>query len=188
MISRKGGYNSPVVFLSLALFLLHFQVMNAAPMQITGDEQSCQAKLDQAEESYYNGEPDLSISLVSQCLENTSLSKDAIVRAHKILARCHLVKEDTTGAKKQIRLLLQVNPAYHPTIEEESPRFVSLVAEMKEEQAKMAATQEKTGIIPWIWIGAGSVAAAAIIIVASGSGGEENTGTNNPLPAPPVLP
>ena len=99
------------------------------------------------------------------------------------------MKEEPELAKKAVVSLLQLNPDYQPTIEEESPRYVKLVTETRAEQAQLQAAQESAGINPWVWIGAGGVAAAAVIvIVAGGSGGDEISNTNQPLPAPPVLP
>ncbi len=189
MINTKRPNRSPLLLMLFSFLLLHFQIMNAAPASIPGNEQSCKARLDQAEEHYYNGELDKSIVLVRQCLENTSLNNDESIRAHKILARCYLATQEIVSAKQNVRLLLQINPEYQPTIEEESPGFVKLVNEVRVEQAHMEAAQEKAGITPWIWIGAGSAAAAAVIVlVTTGSGGESNNNSNQPLPAPPTLP
>jgi len=189
MISRISEYNSRLLLLSLCAALLYLQVMSAAPLLSTADEQSCISKLDQAEESYYNGDLDQSIMLVHQCLEDSLLSKDTRIRAYKILARSYLMNEEFDLAKKTVLLLLDLDPTYQPTIEEESPRFVNLVAEARVEYANLKAEQEKGGITPWILIGAGGAAAAAIIVlVATGSGGDEKNNTNQPLPGPPALP
>jgi len=189
MINIKRTIRSRRVLLLLSFLLLHFQIRNAAAISTPGNEQSCKARLDQAEEHYYNGELDKSIILVRQCLETTSLNNDESIRAHKILARCYLVKQEIQSAKQNVRLLLQINPDYQPTIEEESPGFVKLVNEVRVERATIEAAQEKAGITPWIWIGAGGAAAAAVIVlVTTGSGGESNNNSSQPLPAPPPLP
>jgi hypothetical protein len=97
-------------------------------------------------------------------------------------------------AKETVLLLLELDPAYQPTIEQESPRFVELVNEARAEYARLKAeqaeqAQQKAGKKPWIWMGAGGVAVAAIIVVvATSAGGAENNNTNQPLPAPPPLP
>lgn len=189
MIIIINKYELRILPLTLCMALLYAQVISAAPMFVAADEQSCKSKLDQAEESYYNGDLDQSIILAQQCLEDSLLSKDARIRAYKILARAYLTKEEFDLAKKTVLLLLEHDPNYQPTLEEESPRFVNLVTEARVEQARLKAEQDKAGINPWIWIGAGSAAAAAIIvIVATGSAGEENNNTNHALPGPPALP
>jgi len=192
MINKKNISQKRLILILLCFSILSLQVLNAVPLLIAPDDQDCQEKLDQAEESYYNGDLDPAILLVRQCLEDPSISKDTRVRAYKILARCHLAQDKLDLAKKAISLILQLEPNYQPTLEEESPRFVDLVTEIRAEQAQLRATQESTGTTPWIWIGAGGVAAVAVIvIVATGSGGEENNNTTNtrqPLSPPPALP
>jgi hypothetical protein len=189
MIKRINRSNSRPLPLALSSVLLYLQVMTAAPLVTVADEQTCISNLDQAEESYYNGDLDKSINLVNQCLTDSLLSKEIRIRAYKLLARSYLSKEDVDLAKKTVLLLLEIVPTYQPTIEEESPHFVKLVTDTRAEQARIRAEQEKTGMSPWVWIGAGGAAAAAIIVlVATGSGGEENNNTNQPLPGPPALP
>lgn len=189
MINRIREYNSRLFLLSLCMALLYLQVISAAPTLITEDEQFCKSNLDQAEESYYNGDLDQSIMLVHQCLDDSLLTKNMHIRAYKILTRAYLTKEGLNLAKKTMLLLLELDPTYQPTIEDESPRFVTLVAESRIEQERLKVEQKKTGRNSWIWIGLGSAAVAAIIVsVLSGSDSEENNSPNHSLPKPPVLP
>jgi hypothetical protein len=189
MIKKRTTYHSLLVLGMLCMSLLSLQVLNTAPITRPSDDQACQEKLDQAEESYYIGNLDQSILLVRQCLEDPSLSNDTRIRAYKIIARSYQTKEEPELAKNAVISLLQLNPDYQPTIEEESPRFIDLVTKTKTEQAQRQAAREAGSISPWVWIGAGGVAAAAVIvIVAGGSGSDEISNTNQPLPAPPMLP
>jgi hypothetical protein len=189
MIHKKIVYHSRLISTILCLSLVLLQVLNAAPLTAVPDDQICQEKLDQAEEKYYNGELEQSIELARQCLEHSSLSSETRVRAYKILARSYLNNNESDLAKKTVISLLQIDPDYIPTIEEESPRFVDLVANTRAEHAQQQAAQEAGGISPWIWIGAGGAAAAAVIvIVAGGSGDDQNKNTNQSLPTPPMLP
>jgi hypothetical protein len=191
MIGKMSNCSKRLLRLLLCFLLLYMQLIDEIPKLIAADEQSTKAKLDQAEESYYNGDPRQSIMLVQQCLDDSLLSKDNRMRAHKIQARSYLTLEEFDLAKEAVLLLLELDPAYQPTIEEESPRFISLVNEARAEYARLQADQakQKTSIKPWIWMGAGGVAVTAIIVlVASSSGGGENNNTNQPLPAPPPLP
>lgn len=198
MGNNEKEYSTRLIRLSLCSVLLYLQVIGTAPMLIAADEQtSAKAKLDQAEESYYNGEPRQAIMLAQQCLDDSLLSKDNLIRANKILARSYLTLEEPDLAKETVLLLLELDPAYQPTIEQESPRFVNLVNEARVEYARLEAeraqqaqqAQQKTSIKPWMWIGAGSVGVAAIIVVvATSAGGTDNNNTNQPLPAPPPLP
>ncbi len=98
-------------------------------------------RLDQAEESYYNGDLDQAILLARQCSEDKNVSNDIRVRSYKILARSFLIKEDMNSAKNTVLLILRINPEYQATIEEESPRFVKLVNETRVEHAQSSGNR-----------------------------------------------
>lgn len=189
MINRINKCNSRIILLALCVALLNLQLISAEPLLSAGDEQSCISKLEQAEESYYNGDLDQALFLTNQCLADSALKKELRIRAYKIRARAYLAKDQLDLAKTSILLLLDLKPTYQPTIEEESPRFVNAVAEVRTERERLKAEQEKAGMSPWVWIGAGGAAAAAIIvIVATSSGSGVDNTTNQPLQGPPALP
>lgn len=192
MIEKMSAYGNHLLRILLCFLLLHLQLIDAVPLLVAADEQSVKAKLDQAEESYYNGNPQQSITLARQCLTDSLLSMDNRIRAHKILARSYLALEEFESAKETVLLLLELDSAYQPTLEQESPRFVALVEGARAEYAARSQAEQavsRTGRKKWIWLGAGGAAVAAIIvIVASASGGADNSNTNQPLPAPPPLP
>jgi len=191
-IRRISEHSNKLLRLILCLMLLYLQFISTVPLLSAADEQSIRTKLDQAEESYYNGDTQQSITLVRQCLADSLISKESRIRAYKILARSYLALEDFAAAKENVLLLLNIDPAYQPTIEQESPRFVALVDEARAEYAVMNSRQpvpQKTGIKSWMLWGAGGAAVTAIIIIAAtSSGGTDNNSTNQPLPAPPPLP
>jgi len=189
MIRSNHSFWSNLLILTLCLGLINIQLLNAVPMPRSLDEQECLSHLDQAEENYYNGDLDQSISLVRQCLESQNLQTDTRIRAYKILARCYMAGQQPDSAKKAIIFILNLDPSFQPTIEQESPRFINLVTETKKEQALLVKAGKKTLGKPWIWIGAGGVAVAAVIVlVAAGSGAEEGNNQNQALAAPPALP
>jgi hypothetical protein len=180
---------SYILNLALCTAMLHTQLASAAISNQSEVDQECQTRLDQAEENYYNGDLTQAILLIRQCLGDKTLQKETLTRAYQILARCHLAAQEPDSAKKAIIAVLQIDPAYQPTIEQESPSYVKLVLETKKEQATRAAKQETTGINPWIWIGAGSAAAVAVIVlVAGGSGDDQSNNNSQALPSPPMLP
>jgi hypothetical protein len=116
------------------------------------------------------------------------LSNEDQLRSYKILARTYLAKDDTILARDNIRIILKLNPAYQPTIEEETPKYVNLVSEVKAEQEQLAASAVTAGISSWWLIGAGGVAAVAIIAIVA-SGGDDNQGNEDlSLPKPPDFP
>ena len=189
MLYKRNMDCSHLILILICLSLLFSQVMTATQLNGLPDDPDCQEKLDQAEESYYDGNLDQSILLARQCLEDPSITTETRVRAYKILARSYLSKDESDLAKKTVISLLRLDPDYIPTIEEESPHFVDLVTKTRAEQAQLQTVQKAGSISPWIWIGAGGAAAAAVIVIISGSSGsEENKNTSQSLPAPPMLP
>ena len=184
-----------IIILSLIPALLYLQLF----CTITGSDSNLYAfdqlssgdRLDQAEENYYNGDFDKVIELVNQCLKDESLSIAHRLRAHKILARTFLAKDDLKSTRENIKLILALEPSYQPTIEQETPRYVNLVAEMQAEQAQLALSQKESGWNQWLLIGAGSAAAVALIVLVASGGGDDgapNDTKNNPLSQPPAFP
>ncbi len=187
---NKNTPNSMTIYLVLAFF--HLQVIFLNPQGnsalYASDQSGCRDRLDQAEEFYYDGDFNKSIEIINQCLQEQSISNNDRNRAYTILVRIYLAKEDIQTAKENVRKILKLEPEYQPTIEQETPKFVNFVAEVKKEQEQLAATEAASGISSWLLIGAGGVAAVAIIaIVASGSGDEQGT-QNTSLPKPPDFP
>jgi hypothetical protein len=184
-----------IITLSLISSLLYLQlfctIAAGSSMLFASDQLATGDRLDQAEENYYNGEFDKAIELVNQCLNEKSLSIAHRLRAHKILARTFLAKDDLKSTKQNIKLILSLEPSYQPTIEQETPRYVNLVAEMQAEQAQLVVNQKESGLNQWLLIGAGSAAAVALIVLVAsggGDGGANNDNKNNPLSQPPAFP
>ena len=187
---NKNTPNIMTIYLILAFF--HLQVIFLIPQGNSGlyasDQSGCSERLDQAEEFYYDGDFDKTIEIVNQCLQEQSISNNDRTRAHTLLARTYLAKENIQTAKENVRIILKLEPEYQPTIEQETPKFVNLVTEVRKEQEQLAAAETASGISSWLLIGAGSIAAVAIIaIVASGSGDEAGV-QKTALPKPPNFP
>jgi hypothetical protein len=195
MRKKKKKYKRHTLSLPLILALLYLQIFCtlsvSSSIVVASSQLSSGDRLDQAEENYYNGEFEKAIELANQCLSEESLSIAHRLRAHKILARTLLAKDDLKSTKKNIKLILSLEPSYQPTIEQETPRYVNLVAEMRAEQTQLAVSQQDSGLNKWLLIGAGSVAAAAIIVLVASGGGDEGAtddNKNNPLSQPPAFP
>jgi hypothetical protein len=159
------------------------------------DQLSCTQQLNQAEELYFNGEFDRVIGLVRECLQSSPTDETIMIRAYKILARTYLSRGDMISAEENIKLILKIDPSYQPTIEEETPKYVNLVVEIRNKidpvkTVVTKATTDSTGISPWVWIGAGGAALVALMaIIASGNG--THTGDvpdQSALPEPPGYP
>jgi hypothetical protein len=149
---------------------------------------TCAERLDQAEELYYDGEFDKTIEIVNQCLLKESLPKNEQVRSYTILARTYLAIKDTNSSRDNIRIILKLEPSYRPTIEQETPAYVNLVTQVKNEEYKTALAETSAGISSWLLIGAVSVAAIAIIAIVTSGGGDEKENPEPSLPKPPDFP
>ena len=129
-------------------------------------QESCAENLKQAEQYYFEGKFDISISLIRTCLQAGNLTQAELIKAYKVL---------------------EIKPDYAPTIAEDPPPYVELVNSLKQEQAvqKSAAQAEDT---KWLWIGAGGVAIIGIITLIALSGSEEEPKAQEPLATPPPWP
>jgi hypothetical protein len=163
---------------------------------IEQDQLSCGDQLNNAVDLYYDGDLDAAIIKVQKCLKSPNLNESILVRAYTILTRIYLAKENYVEAEKNIVLILDLNPAYAPTIETETPQFINLVAETKQRLAQRKESEvvvispDSTGISPWIWVGAGGAAIAIIAIVAANGrdGIQLPVVDTQPLPEPPDFP
>lgn len=191
MINQIKKNKSHLVIRYLISALICLQILgtlvNRSSLLLAADTQSYADQLKKAEENYYEGEFEKAIYIIDQCLQDASLSKTNRIKAYTILTRIFLAKDDQKTAKENVQRILKLDPAYQPTIEQETPKFVTLVAEVREEQAQLAPIPAKKSKRKWIMIGAGSAAAAAIIVLVSTVGGKKNQ-QNNSLPEPPAFP
>jgi len=174
----------------LAMLFLE-PLIPAQGMLIASDDNStCLEQLDQAENYYYDGKIELAINLTMQCLKNKNIDDTIKIRAFKILVRTQLAREDIQSAKQFVNKILDLNPSYQPTIEEEIPQMVNIVTEIKKEREKLNQKPEEQGGTNWFWIGAGGVAAVTVFaLVISGNGNKEKKeDEQKELPTPPVFP
>ena len=185
----RSRLKSRVISITLALF--HIQVINPViinkfSLWATSD-QTCSAYLDKAEDSFYEGKLDEAVALVMQCLNENPTEKSLQTRAYTILIRTYLAKDNPGKAREMIEKMLEINPDYQPTIEEEMPQYVNLVTEVREERTKIEPKEEETGM-NWVLIGTGGVATVAILALLLSGGGDEPAAADNSLPGPPDFP
>lgn len=145
-------------------------------------------RLDKAESFYYNGEFDRAISSANQCLVSQEITAADRFRTHQILVRSYLAQGDTVRARENARIILLIEPDYYPTIEQETPRYVSLFTEVRQEHPGKPESTGKAGLNKWIWIGAGGATAAAILVVVVSGGNGNHKENGQPLPEPPPFP
>lgn len=190
MIYKIDKYR--IIIIPLLIAFLHLQVMagvsDADSNDGSADQDTCARILDVAEDNYFDGNLNRAVELVFQCLSQSSTDIEIKVRAYTILGRIYLVKEEPEKTKGMVKKILEINPSYQPTIEQETPRYVNLVNEVKKTWQPPVPTETAAGISSWVWIGAGTAAAAAIIIIVAGGGKDETSSGAKPLPKPPDYP
>jgi tetratricopeptide (TPR) repeat protein len=97
----------------------------------TSDQSLCQTLLNEAQQEYYNGNFETAIEIIKRCLLEDNITENERFRAYKILAQTYIAKDYSDAAIQVVRKLLEMNPDYAPTIEQEPPQFVNLVAKIK---------------------------------------------------------
>ncbi|HEM48907.1 MAG TPA: hypothetical protein ENO27_01725 [Caldithrix sp.] len=174
IISTQTGF----VFI-IALFLILLVSVNA-------QQSDCSKVLDQAQNLYYEGKFDESMNLVQSCLTSEELTKEESRRAYKIMSQVELARGDQEKAKKNIRLLLEVDPDYTPTIEQETPTYVQLVESVRSELVvkdnNVVVKKESGGISKWWYYSAGAVVAGTAYILLNNDDGKKK---DKPLDTPP---
>ena len=150
-------------------------------------QETCSEMLQQAEQNYFEGNFDVSISLVRDCLKAGSHTQDELIWAYKILAQTYLAKNNPDAANQIVGKILELRPDYAPTIAEDPPQYVELVNNLKRQQSAQMSDPQSSDT-KWLWIGAGSVAVIGIITIIALSGDDEDNGDSKPLSAPPPFP
>ena len=150
-------------------------------------QDSCAELLQQAEQNYYEGNFDVSISLVRDCLKTGNQTQDEKIWAYKILAQTYLAKNNPEAARQIVKKILEIQPDYAPTIAENPPPYVDMVNSLKQEQAVLQEDAQ-TDDTKWLWIGAGGVAVIGIITIIALSGKDDEPEQPKPLASPPSFP
>ena len=191
MLNLKNTRNLRECLVILLMTFFGFY-LSGIPISLSGklaaaENQLSTKQINEAEESYFNGEFEKAIELVNLSLSDPKLPKPDQMKAYTILARIYVAKDELNQAKENIRNILKIDPNYQPTIEQEMPIFVSLVSQVKKENSDKKAVPAKSGIKKWLLLGAGGAAAAAVIVLVA-NGGKEKGSESNPLPEPPSFP
>ena len=149
-------------------------------------QSDCSKVLDQAQNLYYEGKFDESVNLIQSCMASEELTKDESRQAYKIMSQVEIARGDQDKAQENIRLLLQVDPNYQPTIEQETPTFVQMVESVRNEIAldenNVVVKQESRSISKWWYYSAGAVVAGTAYLLLSNDGGKKK---DKPLDTPP---
>lgn len=186
-MSRYNIPNRPVMlifFTIIALINLQFSTAFAASNQ---DNRSDLLK--KAQTHYHQGEFDQTLQLIRQFLQNDSIPKPKRIQAYSLLSKTFIAQQKTDSAKKVIRKIFSLNPAYHPTLEQEKPSYVRLVDTVRGEikPQKTETTEKNSRSNTLLWAGSGGAITVAIIIGVLLSGSGDN-GKSHALPKPPSFP
>jgi len=152
---------------------------------LNAQQTNCSKILEQAQNLYYEGKFDESVNLIESCMASEALTEDERRQAYKIMSRVELARGDQEKAKENIRLLLQVDPDYQPTIEQETPTFVQLVESLRSEidksERKAVVQQESKSISKWWYYSAGAVVAGSVYFLLNNGYDKKD----KPLKTPP---
>ena len=180
----------PVNLIFFILFLPMQNIVNWGNTELQAQtQQACDENLDKAEDAYYDSDYNTCLELIRICLKESDISDEQRLRAYTILTRTFIALEQIEKAKEYIYKILEINPEYLPTIEEETPTYVNTVLIVKtEKQKKAIAEEESSGLGTWLWVGVGGVVTTAAIIVIASTGEEKKETKEQALPLPPQFP
>jgi len=154
-------------------------------------QDDCTAKIKEAEQKFYNGDFETSITLLENCLKTGNLSRREKERAYELLALNYQSKSYLEQANNAIKKLLELAPNYKPNPEQFPPTFVEQVEKVRKEMEGEKPQKSEGGGIPtkWLLIGGGVVVVGVIAyLVFKGGGGDGETVPAKALPEPPSLP
>ncbi|MEJ2543456.1 MAG: hypothetical protein P8Y99_05265 [Calditrichaceae bacterium] len=163
-----------------------FLLLLISVVNIYAQQSDCSKVLEQAQNLYYESKFDESMNLVQSCMASESMTKEESRQAYKIMSQVELARGHQEKAKEYIHRLLQVDPDYQPTIEQETPTYVQLVETVRNEIAsepkKIVVKKESKGISKWWYYSAGAVVAGTAIILWNNGDGKKK---DKPLDTPP---
>jgi hypothetical protein len=139
-------------------------------------------RLKQAEQKFYDGLFDDSITILNGCLKESGITKQERARAHELMAKVYLSKDYQEQAQSAIKKLLELVPNYAANPDKDTPTYVALVEKVKAEQPQQkeqpAETLDQQESTPWykntwVLIGAGAIVVAVVAILLLGKKDEK---------------
>ena len=184
-------YKKYFVFKLIVLILLMQTsgiLLNLNVQLFAQNNQNCADILEKAEDAYYDGEFDTTLTLINNCLKLPDIGAEQRSMAYIILARTFIATNESEKSTQFINKILDLDRNYAPTIEQETPKFVMMVNQVIQERKTQTKLEEETGISSWIWIGAGGIVATAAVIAIISSGDNNPEKKDGSLPEPPEFP
>ncbi|NUO82391.1 hypothetical protein HUU05_20135 [candidate division KSB1 bacterium] len=134
---------------TLAVFAIFFMLSSSH-----AQERECQTALERAEDQYDVSNYSGVIGLLEPCA--ALLPQERRVRAYKLLALARLKVKERDSAKTDVKELLDLKPKFVPDAGQDSPEFIALVNEVKQEQVRPGSNKK------WYWIAGGGLVAGAV--------------------------
>jgi tetratricopeptide (TPR) repeat protein len=177
------------VFLVIAFFWMNtIGLVNGSGLLRAQELKQFFELLNSAEENYHSGNFNQAIELANQALEDPSASEMDKQRAYIILSKVSLALEQPDLAKKYLTKVLEINPSYQPTIEEETPQFVNFVAQVRTQYVKTVKKSNRKGLMKWMAVGVGALITVTVVaVMASGTENPEEK-QDTALSEPPAFP
>jgi len=175
------------------LIVITILTLGAAALAQTSN--ACEAILKEAEAKYRGLEIEQAIVLINTCLSQAGITSKDKIAAHKLLAKAHVAKGDRESAKKNFKLILDLDRGFTLIAGEERPDVIQVFEEARQEKRveklpppfpenppveKKGGSKKKL-----LLIGGGGVAVAAVVVAVLVSGGDPKEGG---FPKPPVRP
>jgi tetratricopeptide (TPR) repeat protein len=154
-------------------------------------QNDCVQYIKSAEQNYYAGKFDKAIELIKLCLKQGQISPDIQFKALKILCQAYLAKDYQEAAREVAKKLIDLQPDYMPTIEQEPPPFIVMINEVRAEKGispakstKKVTFFEKHKSLLWIVGGGAALIGLTAVLAAGGNNKKES----KPLAHPPDWP
>ena len=175
---------------ALFFLFLWFMPVVGNPFQISNRQEVTNEEfLRMAENAYYDEDFNAAIKYAKLYLGQANLTDENKEIAYILVTHIYLALDDAAVAEKSVNKILDINPAYTPTMQMETPRYVNFVNKIKKKYVSKSKSvprpvRSSQNINWYLWGGAGvAITALAILLL-----GDDNGKKGQPLSLPPLLP
>lgn len=174
-------------------WVLVFALLNvlAAAPAFAQEAGQCDELLTEADAMYVDGQYQLAIRLVDDCLRYVGLDDETLVEAYRLLALSYIRLDRLGDARMAVLHLLNEVPEYTSDPVIDPPNYTVLVESVRSQFEQEDSEIERSWLsrnVRWV-IGGGTALAgtllAAILMGGSGGGGPSGGGELPPPPGPP---
>ena len=166
-------------------------------------QDQCTKEIEDARQKYFAGQFDEAIVLLDNCVKEGVLADTVMAKALRYLTEVYMAKNYINQAKESIKKLLNLIPNYEPDPVEDTPSYIKIVAEAKEEleaerveeekeePTQLETTVRKGGGKKWLYYFGGAIVTGGLAFLATQgkkSSGNGGTTTTTGFPNPPGRP